>query len=244
MFTDVFPHMFFAAFIFAISSTGFNPRNFFSPSPGGWTEPFEKNIWRFVIVLANVIFLSLAWGMVNLPELRDVMTFYIALFLASSIITAGEIVSPEKYPWAFFAKIPRINEIAIGIILGVIWIIISVQPMVPTKMEQHLSLVSQPILREILIMFLIILLAATEEYFFGGIMLPSFTEALGIAPALFLNALFFGWFHYAVYNAEIISILRIACFRLAADSLNLRTRSAGPSFIAHVIINLSVISFV
>jgi len=227
-----------AAFIFVVSSLGFNPRNFFGPAFGGWTEIPSIKVMKIAGSVFGVIsFLFLSWGLINLPELRFIMIIYLFLHLGTSVVLLGEMIAPEKYPWALLGGDPKKESIALGIFLGIIWIILSIPLMLSSQISQSLSLMPSSI-QKLFLVSLVFIMTFYEESSFAGVTLSSLAETLGIIPALILNAFFFGLFHYTIYQADLIAIAKLICFRISADSLNFRTRSIYPSMTAHLFINL------
>jgi len=225
--------------VFFTSSRGFQPSNFFGPAFGRWTEiPETRDLKKIGVVSGILVFLMLVWGMINMPDLKPVLDVYVILFLGAALILAGEIIAPNKYYWAFMAGYPTKISVLSGLILGVSWVLLSFEPLTSISVKQFLLSFSGTSTKTLFMLLLIIVMTLLEESFFAAVTVPSVTEALGIIPALAISSLSFGFFHYAVYQANIYLILRAITFRIAADSINLRFRSFWASVTAHMAINL------
>lgn len=121
---------------------------------------------EIAVPLTNLTFLFLAWGLVNLPELRNAILFYLILFLASSIIFLGELIAPRKYPWALLLGDFNIASVASGFLFGTLWIVLSVKPMTFVQTQPNPA-ISQLLLKT-MTAILMVIIAIIEERFFGG----------------------------------------------------------------------------
>ena len=212
---------------FLLCLRGFDPPNLVGRAPGEWTEIGSSFILGFPISVIG--FLTLTWARINLPEFRPILDIYIYFFLADAIVNVGEIIAPGKYPLAALMGDPYLESVVSGCILGLIWLTLS-QPM--TILELPKAATSA---------FILVMMVFIEELAFASVSAPSLAELMGVIPALIVNSLFFGFFHYYVYQANLNLIIRAMLFRTAADSLALRYRSFLPAFTAHLIANLSFI---
>jgi len=212
---------------FLLCLPGFDPLNLVGRAPGEWTE--IGSIFILCFPVSVIGFLTLTWAKVNLPEFAPILDIYIYFFLAIAVAYVGEVIAPRKYPLAALLGDPSINSIVSGAILGLVWLTLS-QPM--TILELPKATTSA---------FILVMMVILEEMAFASVSAPSLAEFMGIAPTLMLNSLFFGFFHYYVYQANLNLIIRAMLFRMAADSLTLRYRSLIPAATAHLIANLSFI---
>ena len=212
---------------FLLCLRGFDPSNLVGGAPGEWTE--IGSIFLFAFPVSVIGFLTLTWAKVNLPEFAPILDIYIYFFLAIAVVYVGEVIAYEKYPLAALLGDPSLESVVSGGILGLIWLTLS-QPM--TILELPKATTSAIIL---------VMMVMLEEMAFASVSAPSLAEFIGVIPTLILNSLFFGFFHYYVYQANLNLIIRAMLFRIAADSLTLRHRSFIPAATAHLVANTSFI---
>jgi len=229
-----------ASFLICLFS-GFDPDNFFSPAHGEWSE-VDPSTLKVVLPLVSVpMYLILMWGRVNLPELGDATTVYLFMFLATAVVLVGEIIAPEAYPLASIARlgsggIPGVFfELVVGAAIAFIFAYFPPASLTPVQLTAPASLIGSAFFTLFFAM-----IPLQEEIAFGGSALPSIAE-LGIVPALLFDAAFFGLFHFAVYGASPLMMLRAALFRFSVDCFILQRRSLLPGVVAHLLLNLSSI---
>ncbi len=82
-----------------------------------------------------------------------------------------------------------------------------------------------------------VLIAISEEQFFRGFMTPFFANRLGMIGGSIAGGVLFGFYHYAVYSADVQALLVVTVVGIALSYIALYTKSATPGMVAHALNN-------
>lgn len=216
-------------------------RYLFTPVPAGTFTTKIPYFKSSTILGGTLIYLQLAWMLVNTPEFSGAVLYYTLLSLFVLPIYLVESIAPKKsisgyVPFGYY-KIE--DQILAGLVIGGVFVVAQIvlstinlasMQIVVSKLEITGSVFSSFLLS-------IFMIPMIEENVFRGIAAGSFAEFYGTAPGAVISGIIFGMFHGLVYGFNAVLVLYAAAFGIVAAFVAYYFNSIIPSYIAHVLIN-------
>lgn len=192
-------------------------------------DSVEREILISNSVVGLIMFLSLWWVSVNVPEYFTQTVIYMFALIMYMLFCVTRVLPSYGF---------NTDNIIEQLIVGAGASILLALPVITYRLFDITVSIAILTVSPVTVFFIIVVAPIIEEMIFRGLMLPVISEFTGnVVLGVLFTAVIFAVFHYGVYGLSIINMLWLIILAIMLGFLTVYTESIVPAIILHMVNN-------